>query len=111
MINEIDEIKEIAERNYNLIAENTKKINNNLERINQNSYALEILKDYKKENKRMFIILIIVLCMWFLTIGYLVYVLNDVGTIQTTQEISDVESIGGNVVNNGDMYGENKTND
>ena len=47
--------------------------------------------------------------MWFLTIGYLVYVLNDVGTIETTQEISDVETIGGNVVNNGDMYGENKT--
>ena len=48
--------------------------------------------------------------MWFATIGYLAYVLNDIGTIETTQEISDVESIGGNVVNNGDVYGENKAN-
>lgn len=55
--------------------------------------ALELLSDYKKANKRQFIIIIVILIMWFLTIGYLVYVLNDIGTIETsTQEITDVES-------------------
>ena len=84
MENEIKDIKEMAERNYELILKNTTSINNNLERINQNSYVLEILKDYKKDSRRLFIILIIILCMWFATIGYLVYILNDVGTIQET---------------------------
>lgn len=45
--------------------------------------ALELLADYKKVNKRQFIIIIVILIMWFLTIGYLVYVLNDIGTIET----------------------------
>jgi hypothetical protein len=36
-------------------------------------------------------------------------VLNDTGTIEetTTQEVSEVDTINGNVVNNGDVYGEN----
>lgn len=73
--------------------------------------ATELLSDAKKANKRMFIIVLVVLAMWFATIGYLVYVLNDIGTIETsTQEIEDVETIENTDVVNGDMYGENKTN-
>lgn len=87
--------------------ENSKKIINNMNQIHQNSGALEILKDFKGDNKRIFTILIIVLFMWFATIVYLVYVLNDTGTIETTQEVSDVSTINGNVVNSGDIYGEN----
>lgn len=87
--------------------ENSKKIINNMNQIHQNSGALEILKDFKDDNRRLFIILIIVLFMWFSTIVYLVYVLNDTGTIETTQEVSDVSTINGNVVNSGDIYGEN----
>ena len=52
MKNEIEEIRQLAEKNYKLISENTQKINDNLERINQNKYALDILKDYKKEAKK-----------------------------------------------------------
>lgn len=87
--------------------ENSKKIISNMNQIHQNSGALEILKDFKDDNRRLFIILIIVLFMWFSTIVYLVYVLNDTGTIETTQEVSDVSTINGNVVNSGDIYGEN----
>ena len=47
---------------------------------------MEMLSDYKKANKRQFIIIIVILVMWFLTIGYLVYTLNDIGTIETTTE-------------------------
>ena len=54
MEEQIKEIKKMAERNYVLISKNTKSINDNLERINENSYGLEILKDYKKEAKRWF---------------------------------------------------------
>lgn len=72
------------------------------------SLAMGLLKDYKKTNKRQFIIILVILTMWFATIGYLVYVLNDIGVIEeTTQEITDFDTINGNVVNNGDVYGEN----
>lgn len=53
---------------------------------NKKSLAMEMLSDYKKANKRQFIIIIVILVMWFLTIGYLVYTLNDIGTIETTTE-------------------------
>lgn len=49
------------------------------------SFAMEILQDYKKANKRMFIIIIVVLIMWMSTIGYLVYILNDIGTEEITE--------------------------
>lgn len=96
--------------NMNKLHKHEEKINNNSLKIKENGYALEILKDYKFGNKRLFISLIIVLIMWFVTIGYLVYILNDVGSIETTQEIEDVETIENSNVINGDMYGENKTN-
>ena len=60
MEKELDEIRKLAEKNYELISKNTENINSNLERINQNSYALGILKDYKKEARKWFIAFIIV---------------------------------------------------
>ena len=51
----------------------------------------------KKQNKRMFIIILVVLGMWFATIGYLIYVLNDIGVETTTTtetvDIDDVDNI------------------
>lgn len=79
--------------------------------MKENSLAMEMLSDYKKANKRQFIIIIVILVMWFLTIGYLVYTLNDIGTIETTtQEISDVDSIDNSNIANGDINGNDKTN-
>lgn len=81
-----------------------------VEAVKEQSLAMDLLKDYKKANKRQFIIILVVLTMWFITIGYLVYVLNDIGTIETTQEIQDVNTIENSNITNGDSYGENKTN-
>lgn len=76
--------------------------------MKENSFALEILKEQKKNNKRLFIVLLVVLSMWFITIGYLVYVLNDIGVVEeTTQEITDFDTINGSIVNKGDINGEN----
>ena len=56
------------------------------------SFAKEILQDYKKVNKRFFIIILVVLIMWLATIGYLVYVLNDIGVeTSTTTESYEIE--------------------
>jgi len=94
-------------------------------KIEETSFALEILKDIKKDseelskaNKRQFIIILVILGLWTVTLavtmGYLVYVLNDIETEEiitetttTSQEISDVDSIDNSYIINGDNYGEN----
>lgn len=74
--------------------------------MKDNSFAMEILNDYKKANKRMFIIIIIVLIMWFITIGYLVYILNDIGTMEERIQDIDTSGIEYSDIINGDYYGE-----
>lgn len=81
-----------------------------LEQVREQSFAMELLQDQRKQNKRQFFVILVILVMWFATIGYLVWVLNDIGVIEETtykQEVSDIDNIGGNVINNGDIYGEN----
>lgn len=56
--------------------ENSRKIIDNMNKIHQNSGALEILKDFKGDNKRLFIITIIILTMWIVTAGFLFYTLS-----------------------------------
>lgn len=93
------------------IKEDVLEMKKELNEVKEQSFAMELLSDYRKQNKRQFIIILVILIMWFCTIGYLVYVLNDIGVEETTtQEVSDVETINGSVVNNGDVYGENKAN-
>lgn len=82
--------------------ENSKKIIDNMNKVHQNSGAIEILKDFKGDNKRIFTILIIVLFMWFATIVYLVYVLNDIGVNENTIEVQDVETIDNSHIKIGD---------
>lgn len=85
------------------------EIKKELEEVREESFAMELLRDYKKANKRQFIIILVILTMWFATIGYLVYVLNDIGVIEetTTQEVTDIDTVNGSIVNDGDVYGEN----
>lgn len=71
------------------IQEDIEKIEKKAEKLEKNSLAMELLEDYKKANKRMFIALIIVLFMWFATIGYLVYTLNDIEKVTTTEVEQD----------------------
>ena len=78
-----------------------------VQEIQEQSFAMELLKDQKKQNKRQFIIILVILGMWFATVGYLVYVLNDIGTETTTQEVTDIDSVDGNIVNKGDIDGQN----
>ena len=65
-------------------------IRNEVHELQEQSLALELLKDYKKQNKRQFVIILVILGMWFATIGYLVYIINDIGTETTTTESYDI---------------------
>lgn len=81
--------------------------------MKEQSLAMELLSDYKKANRRLFVIIIIILVMWFCTIGYLVYVLNDVGTIETTTSVEQSDALNNNYIgNNGDIInGDTKNKD
>ena len=85
------------------IENNTNKINSNSEKIQENSYALDILKDYKNENIRLFIVTLVILIMWFLTIGYLVYILNDVGTVEESITQENENGYNNYIGNDGDI--------
>jgi uncharacterized membrane protein len=93
-----------------MIRDDIMAVKKEIKELKEQSLAMELLNDYKKTNKRQFIIILVILTMWFCTIGYLVYILNDIGTTETTQEISDVNSIQNSNIANGDFYGEDKTN-
>lgn len=89
------------------LKEDIAKVEKKINTIEHESFAMEMLKDQRKQNKRMFIILLVVLCMWFATIGYLVYILNDIGTIQEETRTQEIESSGieySDIIN-GDYYG------
>lgn len=77
-------------------------------KVKEQSLAMEIISDYKKANKRLFIVWIITFTALVGMCCYTVYLLNDISSVETTtQEVSDIDTIGGSVVNNGDVYGEN----
>ena len=69
----------------------------------EKSFAMELLEDYKKSNKRLFVIIIVILAMWFATIGYLVYILNDVGTIEETITQDNENGYNNYIGNDGDI--------
>ena len=69
----LEELEKKINDNEERITSNERKIDDHLEKIQKNSYALDILKDYKAETKRLYTILIIILFMWFITIGFLIF--------------------------------------
>ena len=65
--------------------------------IRQESIAMEMLKDYKKQNHRLFAIILVILALWFVTGMYLIYILNDIGVEEITEtETVDMDAEGNN---------------
>lgn len=73
--------------------------------LKEKSFALELLQDQRKANKRMFIIWLITFIALVGVSIYTVYLLNDIGTIETTTEVDQSNSDGYNnyVGNDGDI--------
>lgn len=81
-------------------------IKHEVEEIEQEGFATEIIKGLKEQCKRKDIIIILLIVCWFVTGCYLVYLLNDIGITETTteeytQSIDDVGSIDNTNINNG----------
>ena len=76
------------------LKEEVLELEKEVKEIQEESFATQILKDYKRQSKRQFIIILVILGMWFATIGYLVYILNDFGTeTTTTEELIDIDDV------------------
>lgn len=87
---------------------NAEKIQNNEKRIHQNTGALEILKTFKSDSRKFFIMWLITFIAFVGLLGYTIYILNDSQKVTTTQTVEDVDSVGGDIVN-ADAYGKNST--
>ena len=85
------------------IEKNANKIKDNANRIQQNTGALEILKTFKADTNKFFIMWIMTFFALLIMIGYTIYLLNDTGTIdEKTIDIEDVESIDNSHIKIGD---------
>lgn len=61
--------------------------------MNNESLALELLRDSSKRNKRTFVLLLIVIFLWFITIGSFVLYINQFDYVnETTQEMNDIDN-------------------
>lgn len=81
----------------------------------QDSLAYELICDLKKTNKRLNITWLIAWLITFLSflglLAYTIWLLNDISYVEETytQEVTDFETITGDVTNIGGTNGENKT--
>lgn len=71
----LDDNVKLIINNMNKLHSHEEKIKKNCDKIKQNSYALEILKDYKNDKKKLFRISLILLIALVITISCLIYVL------------------------------------
>ena len=71
--------------------------------IQEHSFAMELLKDQKKQNKRQFIIILVILGMFTCLLGYTIWLLNDIG-VETTEVTQDNTNGNNNFIgNDGDI--------
>lgn len=84
--------------------EEINQVKKQLEEVRNDSITIELLRDQRKQNKRLFIIILILIVCWFLTGTYLIYIMNDIGVIETydTIDIDNVEQIDNSHIKIGD---------
>lgn len=98
--------------------EEIEQMKKEVKEIHEESLAMSLLKDYKIQNKRLFISLITVLIMWFATIGLFgYYIFNYTYEEEIITETAEVENENGNAnacvgdnCNNGVINGESESN-
>lgn len=84
------------------IREEVLEMKKEVEEIQEHSFAMELLKDQKRQNKRQFIIILVILGMFTCLLGYTIWLLNDIGTTTQSIDIEDVENIDNSHIKIGD---------
>ena len=64
-----------------------------VQEIQEHSFAMELLKEDHKKNKRQFIIILVLIGLLALAVSYIVFLLNDIGTTTDTIDIDNVETV------------------
>ena len=67
-------------------------IRNEVHELQEQSLAMSLLKDYKKQNKRQFVIILVILGMFTALLGYTIYLLNDFG-VSTETDTIDIDNV------------------
>lgn len=62
------------------IREEVLEMKKEVEEMQEESLAMSLLKDYKSQSKRQFIIILVILGMFACLLGYTIWLLNDIGT-------------------------------
>lgn len=77
-----------------------------IERMKEESIAYDILKDQRRQNKRLFIIWIITFAAFIGLLGYTIWLLNDITVVETTEsENYDINQNSGDGGNNNFING------
>ena len=85
------------------IREEVLEMKKEVKEIQEHSFAMELLKDQKKQNKRQFIIILVILGMFTCLLGYTIWLLNDIG-VETTEVTQDNTNGNNNFIgNDGDI--------
>lgn len=74
-----------------------------LKEVKEESFALELLKDFKKQNKRMFIVWIITFLTLIGVTCYTIYLTNDIGVIEETITQENTDGYNNYIGNDGDI--------
>ena len=74
------------------LTEDLTEIKKEVQEVQEHSFAMELLKDQKKQNKRQFIIILVILGMFTCLLGYTIYLLNDFG-VSTETETIDIDNV------------------
>ncbi len=91
------------------ILDNLNKIENNSKKIHRNTGALEILKTFKADTNKFFIMWLITFFAFLSLLGYVIYLSNDINRIETQQVEQDTED-GSNFYVGRDVNGETSSN-
>ena len=91
----------------NQIQNNSTNINKNLEQIRQNSGALDILKAFKTNGDKYFVIWIITFIALLGSVGYNIYLLNEYQKVESIQDVEQSNDSGDNnyIGRDGDING------
>ena len=91
------------------ILDNLNRIENNSEKIHRNTGALEILKTFKADTNKFFIMWLITFFAFLSLLGYVIYLSNDISKVETQQVEQDTED-GSNFYVGRDVNGETSSN-
>ena len=74
-----------------------------VEEIQEESFAMELLKDARKTNKRQFIVILVILGMFTCLLGYMIWLLNDISTEETIITQDNKDGYNNYIGNDGDI--------